>query len=109
MEDRVKFCQWFLSQLWDFAKKVLWSDEKWFVLHQALNAKNNMMWASSDPHEEVEYKSQGHSKVMAWCGLIDGRMLEVRWMVDENGRPQSDLTAVTDFTTMCLAGSPKLN
>ena len=26
---------------------------------------------------------------MAWCGMVDGRMLTVRWMVDENGRPHS--------------------
>ena len=32
---------------------------------------------------------QGDSKVMAWRGLIDGIMLEVRWMVDEKGRPRS--------------------
>ena len=39
--------------------------------------------------DEVECKRQGDLKVMAWWGLVDGRMLEVRWMVDENGRPQS--------------------
>ena len=39
--------------------------------------------------EEVECKRQGDWKLMAWCGLVDGKMLEVRWMVDENGRSQS--------------------
>ena len=39
-------------------------------------------------HEEVEFKRQGDSKVMALCGLVHGRMMEVRWKVDENGRPQ---------------------
>ena len=34
-------------------------------------------------------KRQGDSKVMAWCGMVDERMLTVRWMVDENGRPHS--------------------
>ena len=61
---------------------------KWFVLHQAPKAKNDKMWAPSDPHDEVACKRQGHLKVMAWRGLIDGRMMEVRWMVDKNGRPQ---------------------
>ena len=32
---------------------------------------------------------QGDSKVMAWCGMVDGRMLAVGWMVDENGMPHS--------------------
>ena len=31
---------------------------------------------------------RGDSKAMAWCGLVDGRIVEVRWIVDKNGRPQ---------------------
>ena len=34
---------------------------------------------------------QGDSKVMAWCGMVDGRMLGVRWMADENVRPHSGI------------------
>ena len=26
---------------------------------------------------------------MAWCKMVDGKMLAVGWMVDENGRPYS--------------------
>ena len=37
----------------------------------------------------VKCKREGDSKLMAWCGVVDGRMLVVRWMVDEDGRPQS--------------------
>ena len=44
-------------------------------------------WKNS--HEEVECMGQGDSKVMAWCGMVDGRMLAVGWMVDENGMPHS--------------------
>ena len=29
---------------------------------------------------------QGDSKVMAWVAIVDGKTLEVRWMVDEEGR-----------------------
>ena len=39
--------------------------------------------------EKVKCKRQGDWKLMAWCGLVDGKMLEVRWMVDKNGRPQT--------------------
>ena len=39
-------------------------------------------------HEEVECKRQGDLKVMAWCGLVDGKRLEVRWMVEGKGRLQ---------------------
>ena len=39
--------------------------------------------------EKVKCKRQGDWKLIAWCGLVDGKMLEVRWMVDKNGRPQT--------------------
>ena len=42
-----------------------------------------------NPEEEVECKRQGDSKVMVWWAVVDGKMLAVQWMVDENGRPES--------------------
>ena len=33
--------------------------------------------------------SQGDLNVMALCGMVDGRMRTVKWMVDDNGRPHS--------------------
>ena len=41
-----------------------------------------------NPHERIECKRQGDLKVMAWCGLVDGKRLEVRWMVEGKGRLQ---------------------
>ena len=38
---------------------------------------------------QVECKRQGDTKLMAWCGVVDGQMLSVRWMVDDVGRPTS--------------------
>ena len=35
--------------------------------------------------EEVECKRQEYLKVMARHGLVDGKILEVKWEVDENG------------------------
>ena len=54
----------------------------------APNANNDDMWAPWNPHEEVKWKRQGYLKVMARCWLLNRRMLELRWMVDDNGRPQ---------------------
>ena len=87
MEDRCDFSNWFLAQDEDFAQRVIWTDEKFFVLHGAPNMKNDVIWAPWNPEEEWECKRQGDSKVMAWCGMVDGKMLKVRWMVDEAGRP----------------------
>ena len=41
-----------------------------------------------NPRERIECKRQGDLKVMAWCGLVDGKRLEVRWMVEGKGRLQ---------------------
>ena len=58
-----------------------------FVL--APNTKIDVMWAPWNPHAVVKCKRQGDSKVMACCGMVDGLMLAVKWVVDENGRPHS--------------------
>ena len=42
-----------------------------------------------EQHEVVECKRQGYLRVIAWCRMVDGEMLAVKWMVDENGRPHS--------------------
>ena len=80
------------------------------MLHMPPNSKNDVMWAPWNPHEEVVYifslvllyesnkkysiviahnqvecKRQGDSKLMAWCGIVDGRMLTVHWIVDDAG------------------------
>ena len=84
--DRVAFAHWLLSQPEGFEQKVIWSDEKWFVLHPSPNSQTDRVWAPWHPEEEVVCRFQGDSKVMAWVALVGGRALEVRWMVDEEGR-----------------------
>ena len=88
-EKNKEFCRWFLDQEDEFPQRIIWSDEKWFVMHPAPNTKNDVIWAPWNPEEEVECKRQGDTKVMAWCAMVDGRMLKVRWMVDEEGRSAS--------------------
>ena len=85
-EDRLEFVRWFHGQPEHFEQKVVWSDEKWFVMHPAPNSQTDRIWAPWHPEEEVVCRFQGDSKVMAWVALVDGRALEVRWMVDEEGR-----------------------
>ena len=79
----------FVKQPKDFSQQVLWSNEKYFVLHQAPNMQNDVTWAPWHPEEEVEFRRQGDSKVMCWCGMVDRKMLQVRWMIGEDGRPAS--------------------
>ena len=62
----------------------------WFVLHPSPNSQTDQIWAPWDPEEEeVVCQLQGDFKVMALVALIDGRVLTVRWMENEQGRPAS--------------------
>ena len=86
-EDRLTFAHWLLAQPEGFEQKICFSDEKWFVLHPTPNSQTDRIWAPWDPEEEVACRFQGDSKVMAWVALVDERVLTVRWMEDEQGRP----------------------
>ena len=80
MESRLSACTFWLTmeENW-FSDCVLWSDEKWFVLHQSPNKQNSCRWAPFNPHELVQCKQQGGKKVMAWVGIVDGVVLPVYW------------------------------
>ena len=41
---RVVFSNWLLNQPDWFEEKVIWSDEKWFVLKQKPNKQNQCYW-----------------------------------------------------------------
>ena len=57
--------------------RVLWSDEKWFVLTPAPNRKNTVYWCPSNPHNIVPCKRAHGEKVMVWVGIVDGKCLPV--------------------------------
>ena len=61
--QRETFCRWLLQQPADFEQKVLWSDEKWWVLHPRINKQNDRFWAPVNPRQYVEDKVQGDVKV----------------------------------------------
>ena len=87
-EKRETFCHFILSRLDvdGYLQKVIWTDEKFFVLHPAPNRQNVRIWAPFDPMETVSCRYQGDSKVMAWVALINGEALRVQWMEDDEGR-----------------------
>ena len=86
--DMVLFCNWLLSQKEDFEQKVIWSDEKWFVLRQKPNKPNERYWAPYDPGVEVECREQGGKKVMCWAGVWEGKLI-IHWF-DENTSVNGD-------------------
>ena len=63
----------------EWAKRIIFSDEKWFYLIQSSNRKNNVYWSMENPHILDEVKRQGGVKVMCWAGVGDGKILPLHW------------------------------
>ena len=81
MDSRLAACRFWISFPEAWFEKVLWSDEKWFVLNQSPNRKNEVIWAPENPNTVVQCKKAHGAKVMAWVGMIDGKVLPVHWFV----------------------------
>ena len=79
MQSRLAACEFWLTHDERWFERVLWSDEKCFVLKPAPNRKNEVIWAPENPHNIVECKKAHGEKVMAWVGIVDGRCLKVHW------------------------------
>ena len=54
---------------------ILWSDEKWFVLDQSPNRKNDVKWGPVGTENIWDTKKAHGAKVMAWCGIIRGQVI----------------------------------
>ena len=78
-ESRLAACMFWLTFTEEWFEKVCWSDEKWFVLHQSPNCKNDVKWAPENPNTVVQCKKAHGAKVMAWVGMVDGKVLPVHW------------------------------
>ena len=78
-ESRLAACTFWLTFAEDWFEQVLWSDEKWFVLEMSPNKQTNRFWAPVNPYEVVECKKAHGKKVMAWVGIVDGRILPIVW------------------------------
>lgn len=65
---------------------IIFSDEKWWFRRMAPNRQNDRVYAPKgmDPHETVECREQGGEKIMCWAGCVDGKVLQIRWMIDGN-------------------------
>jgi inhibitor of nuclear factor kappa-B kinase subunit alpha len=88
-QERLQFCQWLLTHDDDWFQHVVWTDEKWFVLKNAPNKKNDHFWSPINPHAVVDCKIQGGVKMMTWAAMIDGRFLPLHWFIDEQNRSVS--------------------
>ena len=55
------------------------NNEQWFVLNQAPNRKNDVVWGPENTRNVVACKKAHGAKVMAWVGIVDGKVLLVHW------------------------------
>ena len=59
-----------LAESW--FERIIWTNEKWFVLRSPPHSQNDRYWAPANPHEVVECKKAQGEKIMAWVGFVDG-------------------------------------
>ena len=81
MKARLECSEWFLTHNKDFfAKKVLFGDEKYFVLKCSPNSQNDRYWSPINPLDNVPCKEQGMAKAMCWVGMLDGQIIGPIWV-----------------------------
>ena len=79
MEAGLAACNFWLTLSEEQFEKIICSDEKWFVLHQSPNRKNDVFWGPQSTENVVACKKAHGAKVMAWAGLVDGKVLPIHW------------------------------
>ena len=81
MQVRLTCAEWFLSKDKDFfSRKVVWGDEKYFVLKASPNSQNDRFWAPENPYRVVPCKDQSQAKAMCWMGLVNGQVIGPIWL-----------------------------
>ena len=81
MKARLECADWFLTKNRDFfSKKVVWGDEKYFVLKSSPNSQNDRFWSPVNPFDNVACKEQGMAKAMCWVGMVDGEIIGPIWV-----------------------------
>ena len=63
VQQRLQFCEWLLAQPEDFVQKIIWTDEKWFCLHQKPHRKNYGEWSRNNPRQIIETNDRNDQKV----------------------------------------------
>ena len=79
IETRLSACNFFLQFQDEWFERVIWTDEKMFVLIQEPHRQNDRTWAPVSPEKVAQCKKAGGEKCMAWTGIFDGRCLPVVW------------------------------
>ena len=72
-KQRREFCQWLLDQPEDLPQKIIFGDDKWFVLKKEANRQSTQhCWAASYQLIRVQvWKGSRRKKVMAFVAMVD--------------------------------------
>ena len=62
-------------------------DEKNWVKMFTDNKKNRHRWSLENPNYLEEVKEQGQKKYMSLVCMVNGKILEPYWFVNEDGKP----------------------
>ena len=89
MNQRKVFCNWLLDKPEDFVQKIIWTDEKIFVLNQRPNRKNDGTWSTENPHQALEVNDRNGKKIMMFVAIVDGSIPIVHAFMGDNGKSQS--------------------
>ncbi len=88
ISSRLTAADWFLNHDSTFFQdKIIWSDEKYFVLKQGPNKSIHRVWSPVNPYINVECKTQSQQKIMVWVGLCAGQVIGPFWIeqIMDNG------------------------
>lgn len=77
---RLEYSNWLLLKSETFPDRVIWTDEKVFLLHTCPNRQNERVWVlkGQDPKIDEACRIQGGPKIMVWGMIVDGRVF-LKW------------------------------
>jgi hypothetical protein len=87
--QRRRFCQWILQQPSNIVERIVWTDEKFFCLHQKPHRKNDGVWTDENPHNICETNNRNDVKVMIFVAIINGMVPIVHAFLDDEGNLSS--------------------
>lgn len=77
LDRRVEFCEAMLQRFDDdvqLVDRIIWSDESLFRLDGTINRHNDVVWATTNPHRQVQVPNSQQS-VMVWCGITSAGLI----------------------------------
>ena len=79
-QTRVQYSNWLLLKSETFPDRVIWTDEKVYLLHTCPNRQNERVWVvrGQDPVIEEACRVQGGPKIMCWGMMVEGRVY-LKW------------------------------